>query len=444
MSLLASFFVIAVLVILGAFFSFAEISLAASRKIRLELLAKEGDAKAARVLALQAQPGDFFTVVQIGLNAVAILAGIAGEPILSVHIAELIGHFYQGPWLQQISFSLSFLLVTGTFILLSDLMPKRLAMVAPERVATLVVRPMLFCIVLFRPLIWVFNGLSKFLFALFHLPQARQDVITSNEIYAVMDAGAQAGVLLRQEHDLIENVFELESRYVPSAMTPRESIIYFLLNESEEQIRQKIIDHPHSKFLICERSIDTVLGYVDIKDVLRALLQGDRFSLKDKALMHTPLIIPDTLNLWEVLERMKAAQENFAVAVNEYALVVGVITLEDVTGTLMGNLLSSAADEPQVVKRDENSWLMDGLTPLTDVMHALSVEEFPNSSNYETLGGFIMYMLRKIPKKTEFVVFGSYKFEVVDIEGARINQLLVTRVNPEKSAERGEAPPLVQ
>lgn len=440
MSLFASFFLIAVLVVLGAFLSFAEISLAASRKIRLEVLAKEGDVKAARVLALQAQPGDFFTVVQIGLNAVAILAGIVGEPVLSVHIADAIAPFYQGPWLQQISFSLSFVIVTGIFILFSDLMPKRMAMVAPERIATLVVDPMLLFIVVFRPLIWVFNGLSKLLFTLFRLPQARQDVITSNEIYAVMDAGAQAGVLLRQEHDLIENVFELESRYVPSAMTPRESIVYFLLSDSEEELRQKIIDHPHSKFLICESSIDTVLGYVDTKDVLRSLLQGERFSLKDKALMQAPLMIPDTLNLWEVLERMKAARENFAVAVNEYALVVGVITIEDVTGTLMGNLLNQPAEEPQIVKRDENSWLMDGLTPMADVLNALSVEEFPGTNNYETLGGFIMYTLRKIPKKTEFVVFGNYKFEVVDIEGARINQLLVTRVPVEKGEELTGAP----
>lgn len=428
MSLFASLFLIAVLVVCGAFLSFAEISLAASRKIRLEMMAKEGDASAARVLALQAQPGDFFTVVQIGLNAVAILAGIVGEPVLSVHIADVIGGFYQGPWLQQISFSLSFILVTGIFILFSDLMPKRLAMAAPERVATLVVDPMVFCTALFRPLIWVFNGLSKLFFTVFHLPQVRQEVITSNEIFAVMDAGAQAGVLLRQEHDMIENVFELETRYVPSVMTARESIVFFLLSDTEEQIRQKIIEYPHSKFLICERNIDTVLGYVDTKDVLRSLLQGERFSLKDKALMHQPLTIPDTLNLWEVLERMKAARENFAVAVNEYALVVGIVTLEDVTGTLMGNL-GAATEEQQIVKRDENSWLMDGLTPVADVMHALSIEEFPNVSNYETLGGFIMYTLRKIPKKTEFVVFDAYKFEVVDIEGARINQLLVTRVN---------------
>lgn len=433
MSFLESFFLIAMLVVAGAFLSFAEISLAASRKIRLEVMAKEGDADAARVLALQAQPGDFFTVVQIGLNAVAILAGIAGEPALSPYIADLVARFYRGAWLGQISFSLSFLMVTGIFILFSDLMPKRLAMVAPERVATLVVRPMLFCIALFRPLIWVFNGLCKFLFNVFHLPQARQEVITSNEIFAVMDAGAQAGVLLRQEHDLIENVFELESRYVPSAMTPRESIVYFLLADSEEQIRQKIIDHPHSRFLVCDRSVDNVLGYIDTKDVLKSLLQGERFSLRDKTLLHPTLVIPDTLNLWEVLERMKAAKENFAVAVNEYALVVGVITIEDVTGTLMGNLLNLPAEEQQIVQRDDNSWLMDGLTPLADVAHALAVDEFPNSSNYETLGGFIMYMLRKIPKKTEFVVFANYKFEVVDIEGHRINQLLVTRVR-----ERGE------
>ena len=146
-----------------------------------------------------------------------------------------------------------------------------------------------------------------------------------------------------------------------------------------------------------------------------------------------PLSIPDSLNLWEVLERMKAVDEDLAVVVNEYALVVGIITITDVTSVLMGNLLSLPAAEQQIVKRDEHSWLMDGLTPLAEVMNALNIEDYPNPLGYETLAGFLMYMLRKIPKKTDFVIFSDYKFEVVDIEGNKINQLLVTRFKADKS-----------
>jgi CBS domain containing-hemolysin-like protein len=433
MSFFTSFLFILLLVVISAFLSCAEISLAASRKIRLEMLAKDGDDNALRVLALQAQPGNFFTVVQIGLNAVAILGGVVGEPALTPHMQDLVGTFYQGPWLDNISFSISFLLVTGFFILFADLMPKRLAMLAPERAAILLVSPMLFLERLFKPLIWLFNGLSKIFFTMFGLPQVRHDVITPNEIHAIVDAGAQAGALLHQEHHLIENVFELESRYVPSAMTQRESIVYFLVTDTEEMLRQKIIDHPHSRFLVCQNNIDDVLGYIDSKDVLKRLLKGEQFSLRDKGLIHVPLSIPDSLNLWEVLERMKAVDEDLAVVVNEYALVVGIISITDVTSVLMGNLLSLPAEEQQIVKRDEHSWLMDGLTPLAEVMNALSIDEYPNPMGYETLAGFIMYMLRKIPKKTDFVLFADFKFEVVDIEGNKINQLLVTRFQADKA-----------
>ncbi|MFJ3045799.1 hemolysin family protein [Herbaspirillum chlorophenolicum] len=432
MSIFTSFLLILLLVVISAFLSCAEISIAASRKIRLEMMSKDGDANAGRVLALQAQPGNFFTVVQIGLNAVAILGGVIGEPALTPHMRLIVEAFYQGPWVENISFAMSFLAVTAFFILFADLMPKRLAMVAPERAAVMLVKPMLLLETLFRPLVWFFNNLSKWIFTLFGLPQVRQEVITPNEIHAMVDAGAQAGVLLTQEHHLIENVFELESRYVPSAMTQRESIVYFLLNDSEETIQQKIIDHPHSRFLVCDGNIDTVLGYIDSKDVLKRLLKGERFSLADKGLVHSPLSIPDSLNLWEVLERMKAMDEDLAIVVNEYALVVGIISITDVTNVLMGNLLSMPEEEQQIVRRDENSWLMDGLTPLNDVMNELDIEEYPNPVGYETLAGFIMYMLRKIPKKTDFVLFSGFKFEAVDIEGNKINQLLVTRFKQEK------------
>ncbi|EJN06164.1 CBS domain-containing protein [Herbaspirillum sp. YR522] len=433
MSIFTSLLLILLLVVISAFLSCAEISIAASRKIRLEMMSKEGEPNADRVLALQAQPGNFFTVVQIGLNAVAILGGVVGEPALTPHLRELVVLVYQGPWLDNASFALSFLVVTAFFILFADLMPKRLAMVAPERAATALVKPMLLLERAFKPLVWFFNGLCKGLFTLFGLPQIRQDVITPSEIHAMVDAGAQAGVLLTQEHHLIENVFELESRYVPSAMTQRESIVYFLLSDTEETIRQKIIDHPHSRFLVCDGNIDVVLGYIDSKDVLKRLLKGEHFSLADKGLVHSPLSIPDSLNLWEVLERMKAMDEDLAIVVNEYALVVGIISITDVTSVLMGNLLAMTEEEQQIVRRDENSWLMDGLTPLNDVMSELDIDEYPNPVGYETLAGFIMYMLRKIPKKTDFVLFSDFKFEVVDIEGNKINQLLVTRFKQDKS-----------
>lgn len=427
MSLLNTLLIILLLVCVSAFFSISEISLAASRKLKLKVMQEEGHPNAAKVLALQEHPGHFFTVVQIGLNAVAILGGILGESAFSPGFAALLGLFYHGEYLDTISFVLSFFLLTSLFILFADLMPKRLGMVAPEKVAVAVVNPMLFCVMILKPLVWLFNGLSNALFNALNLPTVRKDEITSDDIVAMMDAGAQTGALAEQEHHLIENVFELESRTVPSSMTPRESVAFFKLQESEESIKNTIAENPHSKFLVCDGVIDKVIGYVDSKDILLRVVNGQRISLKTDALIRNVLIIPDSLTLFEVLERFKASGEDFAVILNEYALVVGIITLNDVMSTVMGNLVTQYQEE-QIVKRDEHTWLVDGITPLEDVSRALAIDSFPDDEHYETIAGFMMYMLRKIPKRTDCVEYAGYKFEVVDIDSYKIDQLLVTKL----------------
>ncbi|MFM4963041.1 hemolysin family protein [Aeromonas bivalvium] len=427
MSFADSLFLLLLLVAGSVFFSLSEISLAASRKIKLQVMADEGNRQAAKVLALQAQPGNFFTVVQIGLNTVAILGGILGESALNPAIKGLIAAIYQGPWLGEISSITSFVFVTGMFILLADLMPKRLAMTMPERIAVVVVRPMMLFVVLWMPLVWFFNGMANALFRLLRVSMVRNDEITSDDIYAVMDAGAAAGVLQREEHQLIENVFELQSLGVTSAMTARESLIYFTLQESEESIKAKIAEHPHNKFLVCDHNLDSIKGFVDAKELLIRVIGGQSIDLIGGNLVQNVIIIPDTLNLYEAMEYFKNHRGDFAVVMNEYALVVGIVTMNDLMSTVMGEWATHVVEE-QIVQRDENSWLVDGVTPISDVMRAFDIEEFPESQNYETIAGFIMFMLRKIPKRTDSVKYAGYKFEVVDIDSYKIDQLLVTRV----------------
>ncbi|NCB61094.1 MAG: HlyC/CorC family transporter, partial [Gammaproteobacteria bacterium] len=365
-----SIFSIAVLIIASAFFSVSEIALAASRRLKLQQLAESGSEQANKVIALQEQPGHYFTVVQIGLNAVAILGGIIGESALTPYVSDVLQYWIASPLLDTISFAISFMLVTSLFILFADLIPKRLAMMAPEQIAIHIVNPMLFCVAVFKPLVFIFNGLANLLFRLFKLPTTHKEVITPDDIYAMMSAGAQAGVLREQEHHLIENVFELDSKTVPSTMTSRDGIIYFDRRETEEEIRQKIAEHPHSKFLVCDNNIDTVLGYVDSKDILLRVLNKQPISLTDEKLIHTPLIIPDTLTLTEALEGFKGSREDFAVILNEYALVVGIITLNDIMNTLMGDLVNQHQEE-QIIQRDDHSWLIDGIAPIDDVMRVL-------------------------------------------------------------------------
>ncbi len=428
MDLLQNLFLILILILVSSFFSISEIALAGARKIKLQLLAEGGDERASKILQLQAHSADFFATSQIGLNAVAILGGSVGEGALRPYLSAFIAQFYTGQWLDNIAFFSSFVIVTLLFILYADLIPKRIAMINPERVALAVINPVLFIIKLVKPLAWIINGIANLTFRIFNIDTTREDSITFDDVSAIVDAGAQAGVLQQQEHHFIENVFELEERTVPSSMTARDDVVFFTLDESEESIRQKIADYPYSKFLVCNEHIDQVIGYVDTKDILVRLLNRQTFFQLNESTIRNVLIIPDTLTLSELLDKFRASKDKIAVVVNEYALVVGLITLSDVMMTVMGDWIVPEAEDLQIIKRDEHSWLIDGLTPIDDVKHALDIDDFPDWDHYETLAGFIMYRLRKIPRPADWVEHEGYKFEVVDIDHYKIDQLLVTRL----------------
>lgn len=430
MSLFQNLMIIMVLIAAAGFLSLSEIALAGARKLKLKLLAEAGEARAQEVLDLQSNSADFFAASQIGLNAIAILGGILGEGALRPYFLELVQHFYQGVWAETLSFTLSFTVVTSLFILFADLMPKRLAMIAPERIAIAVINPIKLFIKVCKPLAWIINSIANLLFRLFKVNTTRDDNITFDDISAIVDAGAQAGVLQQQEHHFIENVFELEERTVPSSMTTRENVVFLSLKESEESIRQKIAEYPYSKFLVCNQHIDQIIGYVDTKDILVKIMNNQSFIQLNEAIIRNVLILPDTLTLSEVLDRFRSTKEKFAVVINEYALVVGVITLSDIMITVMGDWVTTIEEDQTIIKRDENSWFIDGSTPIEDVKHALEIEEFPENENYETIAGFIMYRLRKIPRPADSVEHEGFKFEVVDIDHYKIDQLLVTRLDP--------------
>ena len=415
------------LIATSAFFAISEISLAAARKLKLEQLLDEGDARAAKVLALQGQPGHFFTAVQIGLNTVAILAGVVGEGAYAPAFSEIFSRFADHEMAETLGSVASFLIVTTVFILIADLLPKRIAIVAPEAIALRIAGPMLFCLKLLTPLIWAFNGSANRVMSLFGLPNTRPEDITPEDIMAMANAGAEAGVVARQERQMIENVFELEIRTAPSTMTARESIIWLERTESEESVRAKIIAHPHAKFPVCNSGIDQAIGYVDSKDILSRLLNGVPLSLHSEGLLRTLLILPETLTLAEIIEQFKAMREDFALIINEYALIVGLITLNDVTSTLMGNSMVAMTEE-QIIQRDANSWLVDGMTPVGDLEQALNIAPFPDDDQFETIAGFMMYVLRKVPRPTESVEHAGFKFEVLDVDNHKIDQLLVTRI----------------
>ena len=423
MSLATASLLIIILIALSAVVSSSELGLASARRIKLQILSKEWDPRALEVLTMQQHPGSFITVVQVALNAVAILAGVIGEAALSPYLFAIIGH-------QALASVISFIIVTSAFILFADLMPKRLAMLHSEAVALRMVRPMLLLIFIFKPLIWIFDGAAESLFKLLGISTVRQEEMTSEDIYAVMDAGAEAGVLKQHEHHLIENIFEMQERTVTSVMTTREHIVYFDSAASNDQVVNTMIDTPHHKFLVClEDDLEQIIGYVESRQYLALILKQQQVSLSDPSLLRPALFIPDTLSLFEMLESFKSTGSDFAVIVNEYAMVVGVITLKDVMSIVMGELVTM--EEQAIVQRTDNTWLVDGMTPIEDVIRALGIINLPNSENYETVSGFMMYMLRKIPKKTDSIEHGGFHFEILDTERLKINQLLVTKL-PDK------------
>ena len=419
MSLLTASIFLLLLLALSAFVSAAEIAIAAARKIKLQIIAKEGDVRAFDVLKMQEHPGSFITVVQVVLNAVAISAGAVGESAISPYLQLLVNN-------EAASSVISFVLITSLFSLLADLMPRRLAMSNTETIAIRLVRPMMLLIFIFKPVIWIFDGAANVIFELLGISTVRQDDMTPEDIYAVMDAGAEAGVLKKQEHHLIANIFDMQERTVTSVMNPREHIVYFDTKASTEQVVQVMIKQPHNKFLVCnDDDLEHIIGYVESRSFLASVLEQQEVCLTGKALLKPALFIPDTLSLFEVLETFKSTGADFAVIVNEYALVVGVITLKDVMSIVMGELVT--LEEQPIVQRTDNSWLIDGMTPIEDVIRSLGMVNLPHSENYETISGFMMYMLRKIPKKTDSVEYANYRFEIIATDNLKITQLLVTK-----------------
>ncbi|MGY8524821.1 hemolysin family protein [Paracidovorax citrulli] len=426
--------ILILLVLISAFFSISEIALTAARRTKLQTLSERGDRRATKVMLLKEEPGNFFTIVQIGVNTVAILAGVLGEK----HVSDLVQAALE-PWLsprmaQRVAEIGSFLIVTILFIQFADLIPKRIAMSFPERCAMAVIGPMLSLLAVLKPLVWLFNAFADGVLKLLGLPTKAVEQITSEDIAAMVDAGAEAGVLHKHEIHLIENVFELDSKSVTAIMTPRDDVVFLALDESADSVRRKLVEHPHGQYPVCGHDLDDVQGVIESQDILQLLLADESGRVIGEIARHhdrNVLVIPDTLTLSEATTRFREAHQSFAIVMNEYGLVVGIVELDDIVGALMGNILYSPEDE-QIVRRDDDSWLVDGLTPLVDLKKALDLDTLPAEDHVDTVAGMVIYTLKRIPKKSESIEVAGFRFEVVDIDHHRVDQLLVSRLSPER------------
>lgn len=430
-TLISRIFILLFLILISIFFAISEISLASARKLKLQIMEEKGNQNAKKVLEIQEKSGNFFAAVQIGTNAISILGGICGDDILTPFISSFVKEYFSffSSKANTIGSIFSFIFVTSLFIEFADLIPRRLAMVSPEKIAVKIIKPMTFFIFIFKPLIFIFNNFATFLFKIFKIQLNRNDSVTYDDIFAIVDAGVETGVIQKKEYSLIENVFELDTRWVSSIMTTRNEIIYFTLSESKKNIEDKICKHPHSKFLVCQESLDSVIGYVNSKNLLPLILKEKFNGFEDirNVMNSNLLIIPNTLTISETLDKFNEIRDDFAVILNEYGNVVGIVTFYDVVNTLMGDTVYQDLNEQQIIARGENSWLIDGVTSIEDVKKVLGIEKFPEEDSYESIAGFMMFALKSIPKKAMKVEFQNYIFEVVDVDNYKIDQLLVTK-----------------
>ncbi|MBB2200393.1 CNNM domain-containing protein [Gluconacetobacter tumulisoli] len=438
MILLGGLVAIVLLIAVSILISLSEISFAAAREVRLRTRAEAGDARAVNFLRLRRNSGQVMTVLQICLNAVGVLGGVISSELITPPLAQILQSFgLEEALAGHIASTVSFLVVTGLFVLFADLLPKRIAMNAPDRVALAIGWFPALALRVLYPSVWIFSKISDVILRALKIPAASAvDPVTPEDLRAILAAGTASGILLEQEHQMIQNVLGLQDRSVTSAMTPRDEIVFLDVQESAEIQRDKVRVRPYSRYPLCDGGLDNVIGSIRAEDVLAAVVEdgpvtepaGTSLPASGQIyrMRRDVLSLPDTLNLWDTLAQFDTHGAGFALIVNEYGLVVGLITFKDIMGALMDGL-ANPFEEQAIVRRDENSWLIDGAAPIGDVTRELGIAALADGHNFDTIGGFVMHRLRRMARKADRVEAAHFLFEVVDVEGFRINQLLVTR-----------------
>lgn len=429
------------LVALNIFISLSEISFAAARDARLRSRAEAGDERAVAFLKLRRNSGQVMTVLQICLNGVGVLGGMISSQMLSPSLTHGFTQWgLSAATAETLASMLGFMLVTGLFVLFADLLPKRIAMNAPDKIALAVGWFPALALRLLFPIVWVFSKVSDAILRALRIPAASAvEPVTPEDLRAILAAGTASGVLLEQEHQMIQNVLGLQDRSITSAMTPRDEIVFLDLQETTEMQKAKVRAKPYSRYPLCNGGLDNVVGSIRAEDVLAAVVDRDplrrrhpcaKAALRRRAPSFrcaATCFRCETINLWDTLAQFDIHGVGFALVVNEYGLVVGLITFKDIMGALMGGV-ANPFEEQLIVRRDANSWLIDGAASIGDVRRELDASDLDEAGPFDTIGGFIMHRLRRMARKADRVDTMGFRFEVVDVEGFRINQLLVTRL----------------
>ncbi|MFM8367486.1 MAG: hemolysin family protein [Chloroflexota bacterium] len=422
MSISSEIITILLLIVINGLLAMSEAALVASRKARLQQQAGEGNKASALAVKLIEDPNIFLSAVQIGITLIGVLSGAVGGATISKALAVLLLNVpYIGPYSETISLALVVLVITILTIWLGELVPKRLGINSPERIAQIVAGPMLFISRVFSPLIKMMSGATNFVLKIFGVNPSVEPPITEEELQLLIDQGTQAGVFEEAEQDMVEGIFSLGDTRVYSVMTPRTEVVWLDVSDSTEEILEKMSGSPYSRFPLRQDSLETILGIVKSRDLLVSILSQKQINLKELA--KPAYFIPETMLASRALEVLKKNNAEMLLVVDEFGGVQGLLTINDILEEIVGVM---EGDEPQATQRQDGSWLLDGMLEVDEFKEIFNLNELPHETEYETLSGFIMTSLGRLPQTADHFEWNNLRFEVVDMDGRRVDKVLVT------------------
>jgi putative hemolysin len=416
---------IVLLTLLNSVFSMSETAIVSARRTRLQQRVNLGDTRAKTALELAQHPDRFLSTVQIGITLIGILAGAFGGARLSEDLARVLeGMGLSANVSKNVGFGLVVVAITYLSLVIGELVPKRLALNNPEGIASLVAAPMNTLSRLTAPLVSLLTVSSNAVLWLLRVKPSSEPVVTEDEIKILIAQATHAGVFAEEEQEIVERVFRTADRRVQDLMTPRKEIVWLDKEESKETIRQQLLASHRSRFPVGEGSLDQVVGVASLKDLWEAMCTDAEIPWPQ--ILREPLYIYESTRALEVLDKFRAAGQHMALVVDEYGVVAGLVTLHDVMEAMVGEV--PTVEEPQdaaVVQREDGSWLLDGMLPKAELMRLLGLRDLPEAEEYSTLGGFVMERLGRIPAVSDHFEYGGLRFEVMDMDGHRVDKVLV-------------------
>ncbi|MBD2103814.1 hemolysin family protein [Leptolyngbya sp. FACHB-261] len=418
------------LILANGIFSMSEMAVISARKARLQQWASEGDGKAQAALDLANAPNNFLSTVQIGITLVGILAGAFGGATIAEPLAAIFSRVpLLAPYSQALGLGIVVAVITYLSLVVGELVPKRLALNNPERIASTVATPMGQLSKIAAPVVHLLGMSTDLVMRMLGIRASTEPPITEEEIQVLIEQGTQAGMFEQAEQDMVERVFRLGDQQVSALMTPRRQVVWLDLDDSLEENRHKMLNSIHSRFPVCQGSLDNVLGIIQVKDLFARSTFDEPLDLTTS--LRQPLVVPESTQGLKVLESFKQTGMHTALAVDEYGGVQGLVTLYDILEAIVGDVPSVGEHtEPQAVQREDGSWLLDGLLTVDEFKDLFDLEELPGEErgSYQTLGGFVLMYLGHIPSSSEHFEWGGLRFEVVDMDGNRVDKVLVMAV----------------